>query len=119
MRRRANDLIPIEAEILAAAVALQDRGAPEFHGYLLAREIREQEGAKLLRAYGTLYKALERLEAAGLLRSRWEEAEIAEGEGRPRRRLYEITDEGERRVGERRRAAAVGVPQLARGSLIS
>ena len=53
-------------------------------------------------AHGTLYKALSRLEAFGLLTSRWEDAAEA-AEGRPRRRLYELTGEGAR-VGERARA---------------
>ncbi|MBA3339480.1 MAG: PadR family transcriptional regulator, partial [Geodermatophilaceae bacterium] len=43
---------------------------------------------------GTLYKALGRLTNAGLLDSWWEDPAIAEGEGRPRRRLYRITGAG-------------------------
>lgn len=45
-----------------------------------------------LTAHGTLYKALGRLEEFGLLTSRWEDAATAEG--RPRRRLYELTSQG-------------------------
>jgi DNA-binding PadR family transcriptional regulator len=52
--------------------------------------------AHQLTAHGTLYKALGRLEAAGLLESRWEEAELALAEGRPRRRFYRVTGAGER-----------------------
>ena len=43
---------------------------------------------------GTAYPALRRLEKAGLLRSRWEEASAAHEEGRPRRRTYELTPLG-------------------------
>jgi putative transposase len=38
---------------------------------------------------------LQRLEAAGLLTSRWEDPDAATAEGRPRRRLYEVTGTGE------------------------
>jgi DNA-binding PadR family transcriptional regulator len=44
---------------------------------------------------GTVYPLLRRLEARGLVRSRWERAGAAHGEGRPRRRYYEITPLGE------------------------
>jgi DNA-binding PadR family transcriptional regulator len=40
---------------------------------------------------GTVYPLLRRLEARGLVRSRWETAGAAQGEGRPRRRYYELT----------------------------
>ena len=42
---------------------------------------------------GTIYPALARLEEAGWLVSRWEAVDPAE-EGRPRRRLYELTPDG-------------------------
>jgi PadR family transcriptional regulator PadR len=42
---------------------------------------------------GTLYPILARLEAAGLLSSRWEEISESE-EGRPRRRYYRLTGDG-------------------------
>ena len=43
---------------------------------------------------GTVYPALRRLEKAGLLKSRWEEAAEAFADGRPRRRTYFLTEEG-------------------------
>jgi len=43
---------------------------------------------------GTVYPLLRRLEARGLVSSRWEEPEELEGAGRPRRRYYEITRSG-------------------------
>ena len=44
---------------------------------------------------GTVYPLLRRLEASGLVRSRWEDEEAAHAEGRPARRYYEPTAEGE------------------------
>jgi DNA-binding PadR family transcriptional regulator len=88
-RRRPGTLLPLESEILAAALELQT-----FHGFGLAHALREQQGSRSLTAHGTLYKALARLEERGLLTSRWEDAAAAEG--RPRRRLYELTGEGAR-----------------------
>ncbi len=49
-------------------------------------------------ASGTVYPALRRLEREGLLRSRWEAATQALDDGRPRRRLYELTAHGERAI---------------------
>jgi DNA-binding PadR family transcriptional regulator len=43
---------------------------------------------------GTVYPALRRLEKAGLLRSRWEAQKRAHADGRPVRRLYQLTAEG-------------------------
>jgi len=43
---------------------------------------------------GTVYPALRRLERAGLLKSTWEPEALARGEGRPRRRTYDLTREG-------------------------
>ena len=43
---------------------------------------------------GTVYPLLRRLEATGLVASRWEGAENAHREGRPPRRYYEVTPEG-------------------------
>ncbi len=45
---------------------------------------------------GTAYPALRRLEKSGLLRSSWERQEDAHAAGRPRRRIYELTDQGAR-----------------------
>ena len=64
----------------------------EANGFGLAQTMREQRGSRSLTAHGTLYKALSRLEEFGLLTSRWEDAAAAEG--RPRRRLYELTRQG-------------------------
>ena len=58
------------------------------HGYAVIAALRERSGEELTLPEGTVYPALHRLEAAGLLRSYW-----AEQAGR-RRRLYELTARG-------------------------
>ena len=93
-RRKPGTLLPLETEILEAALALLRSEHGTFHGFALAQAMREQTGSRALTGHGTLYKALGRLEEFGLLSSRWEDAAAAEG--RPRRRLYELTREGAR-----------------------
>jgi PadR family transcriptional regulator PadR len=108
-RRKPGTLLPLEREILEAALALRRAGHDAFHGFGLARSMREQRRSRSLTAHGTLYKALGRLEEFGLLSSRWEDAE-AVAEGRPRRRLYELTGDGARaaeRAGDEPATAAV------------
>jgi PadR family transcriptional regulator PadR len=60
----------------------------------------------LLTAYGTLYRALSRLERMGFLESRWEDPDIPARENRPGRRLYTLTAAGEAAVEEARRVLA-------------
>ena len=97
-RRKPGTLLPLETEILGSALSMRRTGQATFHGFALAQTMREQRGSRALTGHGTLYKALGRLEDFGLLSSRWENA--AAVEGRPRRRLYELTGEGAR-VAER------------------
>jgi len=94
VRRRAGQLLAIEEGILDVALTLKAQGTPSFHGFAAAKLIRENKDARRLTAHGTLYKALGRLERAGLLASEWEDPDIAAEEGRPRRRLYHVTDLG-------------------------
>lgn len=51
---------------------------------------------------GTVYPLLRRLEAAGQVASSWEDAAIAQSEGRPARRYYRATDEGMAALAEAR-----------------
>lgn len=90
--RKPGTLLPIETEILDVALSILRAGDPSFHGFGLAQTMGEQRGSRSLTAHGTLYKALGRLEEFGLLTSSWEDAAAAEG--RPRRRLYELTSKG-------------------------
>ena len=43
---------------------------------------------------GTVYPTLGRLKRKALVRARWEDQRVADREGRPRRRYYELTGEG-------------------------
>lgn len=55
---------------------------------------------------GTVYPLLRRLEASGLVESRWEDEERAHAEGRPARRYYEATGAGEAALAEARERIA-------------
>jgi DNA-binding PadR family transcriptional regulator len=70
--------------IVLAALA----GAPA-HGYAVIQEIRRRSGGAFDLPEGTIYPALQRLEKAGLLSSRWTTAES----GR-KRRVYTLTRRG-------------------------
>jgi len=95
VRRKPGQLLPLELAICEAALDLRARGGESFHGYELARTLRRASDARLLTAYGTLYRALGRLEDMGLLESRWEDPAIPARENRPGRRLYSLTAKGE------------------------
>jgi len=96
MRRKPGTLLPLELDILDAGLQLRRAGAPRFHGFQLAKQLADHPRPRALTAHGTLYKALQRLEDAGLLTSRWEDPDAATAQGRPRRRLYQVTGAGER-----------------------
>jgi PadR family transcriptional regulator, regulatory protein PadR len=70
------------------AVFLDDPASPRY-----GLELAAAAGVKT----GTLYPCLARLEKAGWLSSRWEEIDPRQA-GRPRRRLYELTDRGAERA---------------------
>jgi DNA-binding PadR family transcriptional regulator len=95
MRRKPGAILPIEESVLAVAAALNSSGDGEFHGFEMAKRLQNVDDARSLTAHGTLYKALSRMEKAGLLESSWEDPQKAADEGRPRRRLYRITGAGE------------------------
>jgi PadR family transcriptional regulator PadR len=105
MRRRAGDLVPLEVAVLAGGLELRRAGEPEFHGFQLAKTLRDAEQARGLTSHGTLYKALDRMEKMDLLVSRWEDPETAAADGRPRRRLYRVTGNGERALDRARETA--------------
>jgi DNA-binding PadR family transcriptional regulator len=105
MRRKPGALVPLEAAVLAVALDLQRGGVDEFHGYQLAKHLAHVSDTRLLTAYGTLYRALGRLEKLGLLESHAEDPQVAAAENRPMRRLYILTGEGV--AAARREAPAV------------
>jgi len=43
---------------------------------------------------GTVYPTLGRLKKSGMVKAEWEDQRVAEREGRPRRRYYELTADG-------------------------
>jgi len=95
MRRKKGTLLPLEVSLLQCAIDLAVRGAPRFHGFMIAKQIKDREDARLLTAHGTLYKALDRMQKSGYLESDWEDPLVAAQEHRPRRRLYHVTATGE------------------------
>jgi PadR family transcriptional regulator PadR len=90
-RRRPGSLLPLEVAILAACL---DAGQSGSHGFALAKAIADAGDSRELTATGTLYRALHRLDEAGLVESWWEDPNHAADAGRPRRRSYRITGAG-------------------------
>src|SRR5262245_57584932 len=95
MRRKPGSLVPLELAICQAAADLAHDGTSEFHGYEVAKRLSAIADQRILTAYGTIYRALGRLEQMGLVHSRWEDPHVAADENRPRRRLYALTAAGE------------------------
>jgi PadR family transcriptional regulator, regulatory protein PadR len=66
------------------------------HGYAVIDALKRRSGGVFDLPEGTVYPALHRLEAEGLLASAWEIA------GGRRRRVYKLTRRGRTALGERR-----------------
>lgn len=78
---------------------LEDQDA---HGFEVVKRL-EERGCGLLRLReGTVYPVLYRLEKAGLVKARWEDADS--GRRGPRRRIYQLTKKGKRRLDAGREA---------------
>jgi PadR family transcriptional regulator PadR len=84
----------LKGHLDALLLAVLARGP--LHGYAIIEELGRRSDGALALPEGTVYPALHRLEAAGLLTSAWSTAE-----GR-RRRVYELTRRGHRELGTRR-----------------
>jgi transcriptional regulator len=69
--------------------------AEPAHGYAIIERLKQRSGGRLALPEGTVYPALHRLEAAGLLSSSW-------SEGSRRRRVYRLTRSGRRELAGRR-----------------
>jgi DNA-binding PadR family transcriptional regulator len=69
-----------------------------LHGYAIMEAVKAGSRASFDLPTGTLYPALHRLERAGLVRSKWSTVS-----GR-RRRTYELTERGRRKLGEERQS---------------
>ena len=74
----------LEALILGV---LHDRA---LHGYEISKRIKERGGEALAVGEGRLYPALHKLEADGKVTAQWEPRE-----GKPPRRIYELTEAGQ------------------------
>jgi PadR family transcriptional regulator, regulatory protein PadR len=61
------------------------------NGYVYGFDIMDATGLPS----GTVYPALRRMEAAGLIDSRWEDADVAQREQRPSRKYYEVLRSGQ------------------------
>ncbi len=94
MRRRLDELLPLELDIIIAGCRLNAADPLGFYGFAIAQAIATDQSTRLLTAHGTLYKALRRLESRGYLESWWEDPDRGLEEGRPRRRLYKVTAKG-------------------------
>ncbi len=112
MRRKTGTLVPLEVAILDALIELRRHGTAEAHGFLIASELRALGDDRRLTAYGTLYRALDRLAESGAIDRRWEEPEVAAQEGRPRRRYHRIALAGEKALAE---AGPLRRPRLVSG----
>src|SRR5437870_10216955 len=105
VRRKPGQLLPLEAAICVCAAKLHRSGTIEFHGYEIAKRLGDETDRRLLTAYGTLYRALGRLQAMGLVQSRWEDPQIPARENRPGRRMYILSAAGVTAADEARRSA--------------
>jgi DNA-binding PadR family transcriptional regulator len=74
------------------ALAVLERGPA--HGFEILRRLEEAGCGALRLKEGSLYPALYRLEAAGLIRSAWEKG----NRPGPRRRIYQLTRKGTGRL---------------------
>lgn len=75
----------------------------------MAQELSGEGGETKLVAHGTMYKALDRMRRAEWLTAAWEDSEIAEAEGRPRRKIYRVTAEGMQVLQAARAAGEAGM----------
>jgi DNA-binding PadR family transcriptional regulator len=80
------------------SILLASLEAKPLHGYAIMEAVRAGSRASFDLPTGTVYPALHRLERAGLVRSKWSTVS-----GR-RRRTYELTERGRRRLGEERQS---------------
>ena len=81
----------VRGSIVPIALALlKDR---PMYGYEMLKVVNARTGGRLEWREGTLYPALHRLEAGGLVASRWQEVPAGRAAGR-KRKYYSITHKG-------------------------
>ena len=88
------DLVAASSTPLVLAILAEG----DSYGYAILKRVRELSGGALEWTDGMLYPVLHRLEAAGLIESRWQQAES----GR-RRKYYRLTDAGREQLADERR----------------
>ena len=64
-----------------------------LHGYEIAKRIKQRGGETLAVGEGRLYPALHKLESDGKVAGKWEPRE-----GKPPRRVYELTEDGHKEL---------------------
>jgi PadR family transcriptional regulator, regulatory protein PadR len=88
------DLVAASSTPLILAILAEG----DSYGYAILQRVRELSGGELEWTDGMLYPVLHRLERAGLVESRWEQAET----GR-KRKYYRVTPAGHAQLAEERR----------------
>jgi len=114
MRRKRGYLSVLEAHTLQAVHAMERENDGLVHGYALAfvipdfllglgagrmpgaRPRLDGRAARTCLHRASVYRALSRLEALGLVEGAWEHPDTALQARRPRRRYYRLTPEGHR-----------------------
>jgi DNA-binding MarR family transcriptional regulator len=106
-------MTPHTQTVLRALLGRDDNG--ERRSVVLTEGLYGLELSRLTRLpNGTLFPILERLRQAGWVERYWEQDEIAEGEGRPRRRFYRISSEGAARAPHALAEATAAAPARTR-----
>ncbi len=89
-----NETLDIQAfaKAIHEVVVLAALRRGPLHGYQIALDLERRSGGLFVLTHGTLYPILHRLEADGAIRGAWSE------EGGRRRKEYELTRQGLRRL---------------------
>jgi DNA-binding PadR family transcriptional regulator len=90
-RRAPESLLPLPDSELEILLALADG---EAHGYAMMRAVEQRSGGRTRLGPGTLYAALKRLLATGLIEEAGERGDSEPGQAR--RRYYRLTTFGSR-----------------------
>jgi DNA-binding PadR family transcriptional regulator len=92
--RDARELLPLTPAVLHILLALADE---ERHGYGIMKEVEDRTGGEVRLGPGTLYGAIKRMLAEGLIKESDEHPDPELDD--QRRRYYQVTDFGRRVAG--------------------